>query len=581
MNIRTVIFAGSRLCCAVRAVIGCFLLAALPLAAQPTFEASVETPEVVAGSRFEVSFALKNGEGTSFRPPAFPNFRMVGGPNPSSGMTIVNGNYFVHRTWSYELEAKKTGKFTIGPAKVLVNGRILNSNPLSVRVVPARGGSSGGNLPAGTDADLFITSELSTNEAWVGQQLTYRVMLYTLLTLEGFDIIEMPDFQGFYAKEKIRFDTRVQFQNLRGRKYAVKILHEAALFPQETGTPTIGVVRVRVGVERSGPLSMLGPLPMVLQTQPIQLQVKPLPEPAPTNFSGGVGQYDWQWTADQDSCSTDDALTLTVRMRGDGDPKRSLPPLLTLPAGLEAFEPKVLEEEEYENGQAIVHRKTLEYTILPREPGEYTVRPELVVFDPDSNRYVTLQADTSLQFQVTRGKNYAANRLANDTLPLPLSENTPSGWWENSRDWLANPWAWGALAGLIGLVLVFSWTRRRPKPGPAPVSVMVRDPREQLRQAREMVNNNDPRVFYDTLLRALQDYLISRLGLVPAQLNLANVRFRLAERQVPESHIQTLLGLWQTCEQALFAGQTQTTNPQATWQTAENLIQDLERDLHK
>jgi len=130
-------------------------------------------------------------------------------------------------------------------------------------------------------------------------------------------------------------------------------------------------------------------------------------------------------------------------------------------------------------------------------------------------------------------------------------------------------------------VLVFSWTRRRPKPGPAPVSVIVRDPHEQLRQAREMVNNNDPRVFYDTLLRALQDYLISRLGLVPAQLNLANVRFRLAERQVPESHIQTLLGLWQTCEQALFAGQTQTTNPQATWQTAENLIQDLERDLHK
>ncbi len=566
-----------------RAAIGCFFLAAFPLAAQPTFEASAEPPEVVAGSRFEVSFALKNGEGTNFRPPTFPNFRIVTGPNLSSGMTIVNGNYFVHRTWSYELEAKKSGKFTIGPAKVLVNGRTLSSNPLSIRVIPGRGGSSSGNLPADTDTDLFITSELSSKEAWLGQQLTYRILLYTALTLEGFDIIEMPDFQGFYGKEKIRFDTRVQYQNLRGRKYAVKILHEEAIFPQEAGTQTIGVARVRVGVERSGPLSMLGPLPMVLQTEPIQLQVKPLPEPMPTNFSGGVGQYDWQWRADKDSCSTDDALTLTVLMRGDGDPKRSLPPVLTLPAGLEAFEPKVLEEEEYENGQAIVHRKTLEYTILPREPGEYTVRPELIFFDPDSNRYVTLQADTSLQFKVTVGKNYDANRLTNDTLPLPLSENTPTGWWEKSRDWLANPWAWGALAALVGLMFILAWTRQRPKTlsVAAPVPVIARDPREQLRQAHKMLNNSDPRVFYDALLRALQDYLISRLGLVPAQLNLANVRFRLAERQVPESHIQTLLELWQTCEQALFAGQTQTANPQATWQTAENLIQDLERDLRK
>ena len=583
MNVRAVIFAGSRLCCVVRAAMGCFFLAALPLAAQPTFEATVETPEVVAGSQFEVSFALKNGEGINFRPPAFSNFRVVGGPNLSSGMTIVNGNYFVHRTWTYELEAKSTGQFIIGAAKITVNGRILNSNTLPIRVIAARVGNSG-KVPAGADEDLFITSELSTEEAWTGQQLTYRVMLYTLLNLEGFDIIEMPDFQGFYAKEKIRFDTRVQFQTLHGRKYAVKILHEEAIFPQEAGVQTIGVARVRVGVERSGPLSMLGPLPMVLQTQPIRLKVKPLPEPAPGNFNGGVGQYDWQWAADKDSCSTDDAITLTVRMRGDGDPKRSTPPVLTLPAGLEAFEPKVLEEEEYENGQAIVHRKTLEYTILAKEPGDYVISPELSIFNPDSNRYVTLQTDSTLEFQVTIGKNYSANHLGNDTLPLPLSsENGPVSRWEQARDWLISPWLWAAFTAFLCLIFIFSWTKRRQKPAPIlpNVSAVIRDPREQLNQARQALTNNDPRVFYDALLRSLQDYLTNRLGLVPAQLNLLNVRTRLAERQVPESHIQTLIGLWQTCEQALFAGQTHALHSETIWQTAEHLVQELERDLRK
>ncbi len=577
MNIWAVIFAGLRLCCGLRAAVGCLLVATLPLAAQPTFEASTTPSEVVEGGRFEVSFALKNGEGVNFRPPVFSNFRVVSGPNLSSGMTIVNGNYFVHRTWIYELEAKKAGQFKIMAAKITVNGRTLTSNPLSIRVGAGRGGS-GGKVPPGADPDLFVTGELSAEEAWNGQQLTYRVMLYTQLTLEGFDIIEMPDFQGFYNKEKIRFDTRVQFQNLHGKKYAVKILHEEAIFPQEVGTKLIGPARVRVGVERSGALSRLGPLPRVLQTQPVRLQVKPLPESAPDNFSGGVGQYDWEWTANKDSCSTDDAITLTVRMRGDGDPKRSIPPVLMLPTGLEAFEPKVLEEEEYENGQAIVHRKTLEYTILPKEPGYYTVRPEMVVFDPDSNRYVTLRADSTLDFKVVVGKNYYANQLTNDTIPL---QNSNTGWQEQVGDWLATPWVWGVFAALLCLLLVSIWTKRQHSAMPVPASspVAAHDHQEQFKQARQVLNSGDPRVFYDVLLRSLQDYLTHRLGLAPAQLNLVNVRNSLAARHIPESQIQTLLGVWQTCEQAIFAGQTQVANPETTWQTAEHVVQELERNL--
>ena len=64
-----------------------------------------------------------------------------------------------------------------------------------------------------------------------------------------------------------------------------------------------------------------------------------------------MGHYEWECATDRDSLSTDDALTLSLRLRGDGDPKRTAPPVLTLPAGLEAFEPKVLEEEEYEKAR--------------------------------------------------------------------------------------------------------------------------------------------------------------------------------------------------------------------------------------
>lgn len=582
MNIPATISVHIGLRCFLQAALGCMFLITQPVMAQPTFEASVEMPEVVQGSQFEVSFALKNGEGTNFRPPALGNFRVINGPNLSSGMTIVNGNYFVHRTWSYVLEAKNTGKFTIGPAKVSVNGRSMSSNPLTIRVVAARNGNS--SIPEGAEEDLFIVSELSAEESWVGQQITYWVKLYTLLTLEGYDVIELPDFQGFYAKDLAHFDTRVQYQNLHGRKYAVKILHAEAIFPQESGEQIIGIARVRVGVERSGPLGMLGPLPQVLQTDPIRLRVKPLPEPAPANFSGGVGQYNWECSADRDSLTTDDALTLTIRLRGNGDPKRTALPVLTLPAGLEAFDPKVLEEEEYENGQAIIHRKTLEYAILPREPGAYDVHPEFVVFDPDSNRYITLQADTTLHFRVGKGKNYLANQLHGDSLALQVpSENGSSSTWEQVNYWLTKSWVWGALAGLTALILVLAWSNRRRKTRlsrPVPVDPIAdKNYREQFGQARQLLNGADPRVFYDVLLRALQNYLAARLGLPLAQLSVANVRYRLVERRVPEPHIQHLLDVWQACEQALFAGQINSVNPETTLQSAEQLVQTLERDL--
>jgi len=497
-------------------------------------------------------------------------------------MTIVNGNYFVHRTWSYVLEARNPGKFTLGAAKITVNGRTISSNTLTIRVVAARTGN--GNIPAGANEDLFITGEFSSEETWVGQQVTYWVKLYTLLSLEGYDLIELPDFQGFYAKDLEHFDTRVQYQNVHGKKYAVKILHAEAVFPQESGEQIIGAARVRVGVERSGPLGMLGPLPQILQTQPVRLMVKSLPEPLPANFSGGVGQYEWVCSLDRSALTTDDALTLRIRLRGNGDPKRTALPTLKLPAGLEAFEPKVLEEEEYENGQAIINRKTLEYAVLSREPGEYDLRPEFVVFDPDSNRYLNLPLDTVLHIQVSRGKNYQANQLSSDTFPIvALPPSNTSSIWVQAVEWISTSWFWGALFGLTGLVVLLIWIKRRPKSAAKQAHAVAPMPdknyQAQLHQARQLYRSADPRIFYDVLLRALQNYLASRLNLPLAQLSMASVTERLTERRVPEVHIQSVLMVWQTCEQALFAGQVQGVDPEATLQSTERLIQILERDF--
>ncbi|HRI61676.1 MAG TPA: BatD family protein, partial [Saprospiraceae bacterium] len=426
------------------------------------FEATTETKEVALGSTIEVSFSLKDARGERFKAPDFPDFKIAGGPNEMRGMTIINGRSSSHQTWSYELEPKRTGTFTIAAASVIVDGKTLTTKPLTVKVVAAKAKTNVNLTPGSTDK-LFITGEIDRSVAWLGQQLTWRIQLYTQLSLEGFDIIELPEFEGFYSKEKRRFDTRVTYQTVRGKKYAVKTLYEEALFPQETGDLIIDAAKLRVGIEQPGAFGVfLGSKPVVLQTQPIRLTVKPLPGPPPEYFSGGVGQYEWQVEVDRDSLSTDDALTLKISLRGNGDSKRFAVPKLTLPAGLEGFEPKMVEEEEYENGEEVVHTKVFEYVILPKEPGDYEITPALSFFDPDSNRFHTLTADSLPLIRVTAGTNYHPDQPALDTLPLPPPP-APTGFdgWNKITEWLQSPVLLSLLTLPVFLFIIFYLLKKR------------------------------------------------------------------------------------------------------------------------
>jgi len=549
--------------------------------ASAVFEAKVESPEVVQGNRFEVTFTLKDAEGTRFIAPAFGEFKLLDGPSLMRGMTIVNGKASTNQSWTYELETVKTGTFTIGPANVQADGRILRTHPLQIRVVPPRSGNQRPNLPPGANDDLFIQGELDRETAYPGQQVTWRVKLFTLLSIDGADLIALPDFQGFYAKEKRRFDTRTQYQIIRGKKYAVKILHEQALFPQEKGEIVIGPAKVRAGIATPGAFgSFLGGQPVLLQTQPVRLIVNALPEPTPDNFTGGVGQYDWEWQQDKDSLSTDDAATLTVTLRGNGDSRQFSAPILVVPEGLEVFEPRIKAEEEYENGEQMVHDKTLEYVVLPKEPGDYSIQPELVFFDPDSNRYRVQRLTKPILLHVTAGKNYVNNQIANNA-PTPEAPVASSNHrvWERFGGW---PILLGITTLLLLLVSFFIFRKKRPSAPQAAPAVKQQDAgkltRERFTHVRHLLGG-PPRAFYDALFKSLQAYLSARLGLTPAQLTPAMVSAKLAERKVSSDRIQTLHSVWQTCEQALFAGQTQAAEMEATLRQAEEIVQGLEREL--
>lgn len=572
--------------------LGLLLCAGVLAQGSVSFEARTESSEFVQGTVFEIKFELKNADGNRFKAPDFKGFRVVSGPSEMRGMTIVNGKSSTQHTWTYQIEAPQVGAFSIGSATVQANGVALQTKPLSIRIVQTRQAKGGRQTatPSGTGGDLFISSETDRDVAYPGQQVTWRVRLYTLVSIEGADLIGLPDFKGFYAKEKRRFNGSVEYVTLRGKKYASKVIHEEALFPQESGELEIGTARVRAGVEQGGALgAFMGPRPVLLQTEPIKITVKPLPDPAPPRFCGGVGQYEWEIQADKDSLSTDDALTITASVRGDGDARRFAAPKLELPPNLEAFEPKIKEEEEYENGAFLMHSKVLEYVVLPHEPGDYTFVPTLVFFDPDSNKYRSFQADKPINIHVTAGKNYASQQAVSDSLAqqIPIAPQ-PKTFWQRIGGFKQGLFFAGILTLLL-FVAFFLWRKKsEPEPKIAVKPPVIAAPRQAvpakparayLNEAGKLLNGGDSRAFYDALFKGIQAFLISKLGIPLAQLDQAHVSARLRSRNVAATKIQQLTALWQSCEEALYSGQHPDEGKEAVWRQAQDLIQMLDQQL--
>ena len=118
------------------------VIAWLPLIAYAqntvTFEAYANVKKVVKNSYFDLSFTLKNADGSGFRPPRFDNFVVASGPSRSVSTTIINGRVSKEMSYKYVLQPRTIGRFQIGKAAIKVNGKVLQTEPIFIEVVEGR-----------------------------------------------------------------------------------------------------------------------------------------------------------------------------------------------------------------------------------------------------------------------------------------------------------------------------------------------------------------------------------------------------------------------------------------------------------
>lgn len=93
--------------------------------------------KVEVGEAFKVVFVLKNAQGEDFNFPIVKNCEFLYGPEISrSGSFLFWGRSPIETTYTLVLKAKKAGVIKLPSATVNVNGKMLKSKKIKIKVLP-------------------------------------------------------------------------------------------------------------------------------------------------------------------------------------------------------------------------------------------------------------------------------------------------------------------------------------------------------------------------------------------------------------------------------------------------------------
>ena len=571
-------------------LIGISLIAIVKLTAQVVFEATTDTKQVPLGEVFEVKFTLKNAQGTGFSPPVFSDFAVVGGPNRMNSMTMVNGNATSSESYSYVLQAKREGKFSIGSASVMVKGQTLSTTPLSMEVVKGKketlNESSSNNKES-----IFIRAEVSSHEARVGQQIVLDYKLYTRADLNGMNLLHEPNYDGFFHLEINDYPHNENRVTINGKQYLTRILRRVALFVQKEGEFVLEPMTVQVGIVKgknddpfSDPFfSSIRSENHTIQSNSVNIYVKPLPNNAPLSFSGGVGDFKAEAGISKIDATTDDAISLKMKVTGNGDAKRWQAPKMAAIDGLEIYEPKVLKEESIESQGEWLTIKELEYLIIPKKTGNFTIKPEFSYFDTEGGSYKTLTPNI-FEIKIAQGKNAIATIQSDKIMDIKgiktstIFTNQMTSFYGTSLFWSLT------ILPFIFLGSVLGYRQFLIQKSKIDVNVLKSQNAQKVAERRlavadEFMKKGNSRLFYDEVSKAMFIYVSDKLAIPMSEFSKSNVSEKLSSLKVNELNIVKFIKILQNCEMALFAGQNTEGAMNEVFQDALKVITDIENDL--
>ncbi len=596
------------------------LLSACGTQAQ-TFTASVNRTTVGVDEQFQISFTFSgtdiNGV-KSFNPPGFNGFMVLSGPNESTSMQIINSSVSASRTYSYYLQPKSTGKYTIGSASLNYNGKTFNTQPITMDVVkgspkpPAAKSGSNNSTVASTDIgdNLFILATANRNKVYLGEPVTVTYKLYTRLGIASqMQVSKLPSYEGFWAEE-INTSNTINFttEMYKGKQYRVGVLKKVELFPSQLGELSVTPMQLQVPVQirqnrkRSGDIfddffndPFFNPVQTVNYTaksNTIKIHAVALPSKnVPKNFNGAVGEYTLSSKISKTNVKTNEPVSLKINISGSGNISLINTPEINLPPGFDKYEPKT--SDQINRNGSISGTKTFDYLIVPRNPGKKEIPPvQFSFFNPEKGNYVTLSTP-GYELNVAQGSGGGGESIAGYTKEeikllgqdIHYIKTSTGDLRRQGSDELFGTGFWTAtILPLVLLSGLVTWKRKQDKLA-GNIQLLRYQRAEKVAKARfktakTLMETNNQTGFYAEISQALFGYLEDKLHIPKGEISLVRVMDELQQKNIDGNIISSLKDCTEKCDYARFApSQDGKAEMNGMYNELTKLIIELEKSL--
>jgi hypothetical protein len=264
-------------------------LAAAPpaRAAGVRLQATVDRRTVALGDSVLLEIRLESSEApTSLELPDDPAFQVRSrGQSQESSFAIGTHGVEARRVLVVRADVTPTreGHLTLPAVVAEVGGKKYESRPIALEVRPAGAAAPPPSPPPppagapddepdaaarggafrGWERDLVLAVEPDRREAFVGEQVTVSIWLYSPLGVVEYERFAPPSHDGFWSEE-LETPRTLQsvVQQRNGLPTRAYLLQRVALFATRAGPLTLGPAELRLGV-RVGGGSIWNPFPQV------------------------------------------------------------------------------------------------------------------------------------------------------------------------------------------------------------------------------------------------------------------------------------------------------------------------------
>lgn len=577
---------------------------------------------VVVNQQFRLTFKVNKAGVKEPTIPDLSDFRILTGPHRStqSNWSSINGKMQSSEsvTFTYILLAEKEGEYRIPSASIMVDGKKMNSNPLSVKVLPEDRNSSAGSgsssndtssrsgaLTSISDEDLFVRATLSMTKVYEQEAVLLTYKVYSTVNLTNLSN-PTPDLKGFHIQEvQLPREKQFELDRYNDRNYQTLVWRQFVLFPQQSGLLEIpslnfeGVVAVQT--RRSlDPFEMMfngGPsyveVKKNLKSNPLTLDVKKLPVGKPEGFSGGVGQFTISSSINSQEAKTNEELTLKVNVKGIGNMKLLGNPIIEFPSEFEVYDP-IIDNRFKLRTNGFSGEKVFEYVITPRASGTYTIpAARFVYFDPLTDSYKTIESEP-YTIEVEKGKEQPASSatyvgkeasriLASDIRYIKLGDSEKS---KGGNGFFASPLYYMLYVLPLLMFIAFMILHYKKVAENANIS-LVRTKKankvavKRLKIAKKLLVDNRKNEFYDEILKTLWGYMSDKMNIPVSQLSKDNVANELEKKGADVSLVNELHEVLNEAEFARYAPGDAGQAMDKVYTMAINVISRMENSIKK